>query len=339
MILVAICLTSSQIFLYCWKKTEPLPIAWLPAAILSGHENWINSCCFQQSVWVKDSTDFYVLLATASQDKYIRLWKISSAVQGNVETGGMHSFQASKGENMFLVSLEALLLGHDDWIYSVRWSMKNTNQLVSASADKSVMLWEPDRITGIWNNQLHFGALGGTSLGYFGALFSAKGDYIISHEYSGSFHLWKYNKLNGIWSFQPSITGHIGSVEEINWNSDFDFFISLSKDQTTRVHCECTVLGQQSEEFHFWHEIARPQIHGYDLKCGCFVDRFRFVSGADEKVFSLLFISRLEPASFRKYKVIYKPMVMSFQKEYQGNGKFYGKGSRFGCKCPSFGTL
>lgn len=33
-----------------------------------------------------------------------------------------------------------------------------------------------------------------------------------------------------------------------------------------------------------WHEIARPQIHGYDLKCLALIDRFQFVSGADEKV-------------------------------------------------------
>lgn len=33
-----------------------------------------------------------------------------------------------------------------------------------------------------------------------------------------------------------------------------------------------------------WHEIARPQIHGYDLKCLAMIDRFQFVSGADEKV-------------------------------------------------------
>lgn len=33
-----------------------------------------------------------------------------------------------------------------------------------------------------------------------------------------------------------------------------------------------------------WHEISRPQIHGYDMQCLAMVDRFQFVSGADEKV-------------------------------------------------------
>ncbi|MGH0135432.1 UNVERIFIED_CONTAM: hypothetical protein FKN15_008041 [Acipenser sinensis] len=33
-----------------------------------------------------------------------------------------------------------------------------------------------------------------------------------------------------------------------------------------------------------WHEISRPQIHGYDMQCFAMVGRFQFVSGADEKV-------------------------------------------------------
>ncbi|MEQ2192339.1 hypothetical protein XENOCAPTIV_010248 [Xenoophorus captivus] len=33
-----------------------------------------------------------------------------------------------------------------------------------------------------------------------------------------------------------------------------------------------------------WHEISRPQIHGYDLQCLAMIGRFQFVSGADEKM-------------------------------------------------------
>ena len=33
-----------------------------------------------------------------------------------------------------------------------------------------------------------------------------------------------------------------------------------------------------------WHEIARPQVHGYDMQCIALLGRYRLASGADEKV-------------------------------------------------------
>ena len=33
-----------------------------------------------------------------------------------------------------------------------------------------------------------------------------------------------------------------------------------------------------------WYEIARPQVHGYDLQCLALVNKYKLASGADEKV-------------------------------------------------------
>lgn len=33
-----------------------------------------------------------------------------------------------------------------------------------------------------------------------------------------------------------------------------------------------------------WYEVARPQVHGYDIQCLAVLHRYKFVSGADEKV-------------------------------------------------------
>lgn len=33
-----------------------------------------------------------------------------------------------------------------------------------------------------------------------------------------------------------------------------------------------------------WHEVGRPQVHGYDLACITTLGRFKFASGAEEKV-------------------------------------------------------
>lgn len=63
--------------------------------------------------------------------------------------------------------------------------------------------------------------------------------------------------------------------------------MSTSKDQTTRVYGKWDQKGT-------WHEISRPQIHGYDINCVatlkntkevegmCMSDHI--VSGADEKI-------------------------------------------------------
>lgn len=51
-------------------------------------------------------------------------------------------------------------------------------------------------------------------------------------------------------------------------------------------------FSQQS----LWCEIARPQVHGYDMQCLSMLSRYRLASGADEKVkafFILLFIDLL----------------------------------------------
>ena len=70
-------------------------------------------------------------------------------------------------------------------------------------------------------------------------------------------------------------------VEDICWEPESQFVISTSKDQTTRFHSYWkNPLSDQIT----WHELGRPQIHGYDLTCVAFLERFKFVSGADEKL-------------------------------------------------------
>jgi elongator complex protein 2 len=61
-----------------------------------------------------------------------------------------------------------------------------------------------------------------------------------------------------------------------------------SLDQTTRMYGEWIRDGKRS-----WHEVARPQIHGYDLNAISSLDDWKFVSGADEKVLRVFQTSRM----------------------------------------------
>lgn len=63
--------------------------------------------------------------------------------------------------------------------------------------------------------------------------------------------------------------------------------VICSLDQTTRIHGpwrRSTGTEGSSDLIETWHEISRPQIHGYDLIAATWLDSFRFVSVADEKV-------------------------------------------------------
>lgn len=55
----------------------------------------------------------------------------------------------------------------------------------------------------------------------------------------------------------------------------------LSLDQTTRIHGAVST-GALTKPV--WHEISRPQVHGYDVLGATFIDPLKFVSIADEKV-------------------------------------------------------
>jgi elongator complex protein 2 len=52
-------------------------------------------------------------------------------------------------------------------------------------------------------------------------------------------------------------------------------------DQTTRIHA-CCAIGEAGPST--WAEIARPQIHGYDMSDVAWITPLRFASAADEKV-------------------------------------------------------
>jgi len=75
--------------------------------------------------------------------------------------------------------------------------------------------------------------------------------------------------------------GHFGPVEDLIWDPSGQFVITVSQDQTSRLHAPWV---QQSNEQVTWHELSRPQVHGYDMSCIASLGPFQFASGAEEKV-------------------------------------------------------
>lgn len=54
------------------------------------------------------------------------------------------------------INLESVLSGgHDGWVQSLRWHPKKL-QLLSASMDKNVIIWEPNEYDSIWTPKVKF---------------------------------------------------------------------------------------------------------------------------------------------------------------------------------------
>ncbi|CAG8952062.1 hypothetical protein HYFRA_00000799 [Hymenoscyphus fraxineus] len=270
-------------------------------ATLAGHEGWIRSLEFTRET---DAPDSDLLLSSASQDKYIRLWRIHQGKElpaasatadpslgafmpGKSLSNKAHRFRAQDLD--FSATFEALLLGHEDWIYSTRWRYGNKKlQLLSSSADNSVAMWEADAETGVWVTTTRLGEISsekgsttatGSTGGFWIGLWSPSGETVVSLGRTGSWRLWNNNSEKERWLQGIGVSGHTLPVTGIAWAKEGDYLLSTSTDQTTRLHAKWKREGQVS-----WHEMARPQIHGYDLNCIDSLGASQFVSGADEKL-------------------------------------------------------
>jgi len=272
-------------------------------ATLPGHENWIRSLDFIRE---KKEAGSDLLLASASQDKYIRLWRIhqGSPLSALSSTGldlsvdslmpGQKLHKVTAGSTKYCIMFEALLLGHEDWIYTARWSRSpssNKLQLLSASADNTLAIWEADPDSGIWLTIARMGEVSrekgattatGSIGGFWTGLWSPSGTTVITLGRTGSWRRWDYDPNEDTWKQHFAVSGHTRAVTGISWSPDGVYLLSASSDQTTRLHAEWTRGGEGSDNS--WHEMARPQIHGYDLNCIGTLSNTSFVSGADEKL-------------------------------------------------------
>uniref|UniRef100_A0A803W2X2 Elongator complex protein 2 n=1 Tax=Ficedula albicollis TaxID=59894 RepID=A0A803W2X2_FICAL len=257
--------------------------------VLPGHEDWIRGV-----EWAVCGEDLF--LASCAQDCLIRIWKVCTKLKQLPETEDdsiklkENIFTVKDADTSYAVSLESVLAGHENWVYAVHWqpslskdgSMQQPMRILSASMDKTVIIWEPDKESGVWLEQVRVGEVGGNTLGFFDCQFSPDGSMIIAHAFHGALHLWKQATVNKKeWTPEVVISGHFNSVEDVKWDPEGEFIISVGSDQTTRLFAP---WKRKEETEVTWHEIARPQVHGYDLRCLAMIGRFEFVSGADEKV-------------------------------------------------------
>ncbi|KAL2862988.1 6-phosphofructo-2-kinase-domain-containing protein [Aspergillus lucknowensis] len=297
---MAVAGTTNIVQIYAAENTVAAPSFQL-SATLSGHEAWVRSLSFTTDMQSKTRD---ILLASASQDKYVRLWRlnrgessssVSAGPDGDPVLGGLeptlsnkaHQFEASGSK--YSVTFEALLFGNEDWIFTTAWNPNyQRQQLLTASADNTLTIWEQDPVSGVWLSAERMGELSvqkgsttatGSTGGFWIGLWSPDGEQVVSLGRTGSWRAWRHEAEADIWVQTLGITGHVRSANGIQWEPAGGYLLSTSADQTTRLHAQWLREGQKS-----WHEFSRPQIHGYDLNCIDTLGPGRFVSGAEEKL-------------------------------------------------------
>ena len=159
--------------------------------------------------------------------------------------------------------------------------------LLSSSIDRSMVVWEYDSQADLWLITNRSGEVGGHSVGCYGAVFGPGGDQFIGHAYNGSFYTWRISdgKLHPVCS--PS--GHSAAVVSLCWDPASRYLLSCSEDKTSRIFAACAWSNSKDTPavtHSGYHEIARPQVHGYEMSDVCPIPSvpFRYASGAQEKV-------------------------------------------------------
>lgn len=111
-----------------------------------------------------------MLIASCSQDTYIRIWRLCETTPTVANDNELrlesNVFSVPEENIKYFVTLETVLLGHDNWVYSIHWqppiietgSNKPTQPLclLSVSMDKTMIIWSPDPGTGTWLDQVIF---------------------------------------------------------------------------------------------------------------------------------------------------------------------------------------
>lgn len=131
---------------------------------------------------------------------------------------------------LFACNSESVLLGHDNWVTGLHWHHGDTGtipRLLTASADRSMILWTQDPASSVWLTSHRFGEIGGTNLGFFGALWGSKGDTVLAHGWGGSFHVWSKEKDMGVWSPVISISGHFEEVTSLAWEPEGEYLVTV----------------------------------------------------------------------------------------------------------------
>lgn len=157
-------------------------------ASLEGHSDWINDIAYGHDG----------LLASASKDKTIKIWNVTS--QQEIST----------------------LVGHSDSVQSISFS-PDYSFLVSGGDDKTIRFWDMSTYleTKTFENDAKV----------LSAAYSPDGERIASGAFDNNIKIWSVEDGSVV----RTLSGHTDIVYAVCYSPDGNFLASISKDLTVRV--------------------------------------------------------------------------------------------------------
>ena len=252
---------------------------------LVGHENDIRDIAIVSPEKYDDAKSIF--FCSCSQDSYIRVWNLTKLDKNDFSTLAenlnksktksiydeyksktsyvikvpLHDKEDINIQNKFEyynITLDSVLSGHEDAVSSVALGKIDDNFIIlSSSMDFSIGIWVLDHKYKIWDKKYSLGEMIGNKHAFFYATFLNSYKEVLAYSYHGSLYYWKMNN-EGKFEAEPIVHGHFDEVTDIRWDPSNNILFSCSHDETTRS------FGYW-EKNKSWHEINRPQIHGYPI--------------------------------------------------------------------------
>ena len=310
-LLITVSMDNCNVIVYgnpCQPSSKKETMNFVAVHSLSGHDDWV------QCIDVTHHHDT-LWIATGGQDNLIKVWKISQLSLEKVQeekkgvkdllpneeiklTETIFSIAGNEfiQDKYFSVQIETILSGHEDKVFGLQWRNQidkpNVDtqylSLLSCSMDKTMIVWKQTEDDGVWSDSVRVGEVGGNTLGFLGCQFGPENKELLAYSFNGALHLWSYFSNDCLWKPGVAVGGHFSPVQDLDWEREGRYFVTVSLDQTTRVHAPWNTGDNVScvseEKDNLWHEIARPQVHGHDLFCVTMLPGHRMASGADEKI-------------------------------------------------------
>ncbi|CAH8586833.1 unnamed protein product [Schistosoma haematobium] len=296
---------------------------------ISGHQDWTRciDVCIDHGL-----TSPVVLIVTGGQDNIVRIWRLYSPENDNSVTSPGHAKASSlhlpewfaTNNICMCVAPESVLASHENWVTGVRWGPINglfPPNLLTCSMDKSLIIWQPPSenvldssdMCSLWKEKARLGHFGDTGLSLMDChWFPNDGHKVFVHAFQGSISVWCRSDKD-FWLPALPLTGHVGPVADLSWMSTFPeenfkdddsytYLLTAGFDQTVRLHaCQPNTSNEEKELIQeFWFELARPQIHGYDMNAIASISPIFYVSAGDEKVVRVFTTTKDFLNSFKK---------------------------------------